>query len=112
MLVLYFYSEVKINLWVVSQFYLMELVPSPHLGGLPTDLHPVFQCLPEPVLLLPELGGHAPILVAPLIGVDVEDVTGPVADLLALGRQCHLQWLPGGRRRSITPGAVARGDGG
>jgi hypothetical protein len=30
----------------------MELDPSPHLGGLPTDLHPVFQCLPELVLLL------------------------------------------------------------
>jgi hypothetical protein len=73
----------------------MELDPSPHLGGLPTDLHPVFQCLPELVLLLPELDGHPPILVVPLISVDAEDVTGPVADLLVLGRQRPLQCFLG-----------------
>jgi hypothetical protein len=89
--VLYYYLEVKISPWVVSKFYLMELDTSPHLGGLPTDL-----LLPEPVLMLPELGGHPPILVAPLIGVNAEDIMGPVVNLLALGRQRPLQWLPKG----------------
>jgi hypothetical protein len=92
----------------------MELDPSPHLGGLPTDLHSVFQCLPELVLLLPELGGHPPILVVPLVSVDAEDVTGPVADLLVLGRQRPLQcflgeklkqhaWHGGKGRRRMIP---------
>lgn len=50
------------------------LDPCGHLGGLPADLHLLLESLLELALLLLELGDHPPVLVAPLAGVDAEDV--------------------------------------
>lgn len=52
------------------------LDPARHLGRLPAHLDLLLQRLLHPALLLLQLRGHPPVLVAPLAGVDAEDVVG------------------------------------